>query len=105
MSDLKTLFGKRVKKYRLKNKMSQEMLAEKIDIALNNLGKIERGESFVTAQTLEKISRVLGVEVKDLFDFDENKSPAQMRQELELGILDDENVNLIYKIYNMVLHQ
>ena len=32
--------------------MSQEELAEKIDIALNNIGKIECGESFVTANKL-----------------------------------------------------
>ena len=105
MSDLKILFGKRVKKFRLKNMMSQEELAEKIDIALNNLGKIERGESFVTAQTLDKISNVLGVEVKELFNFDDFKSPNQMRKELKLGSLSDETVNLIYKIYNMVLNQ
>lgn len=65
MDDLRTKFGKRVKAIRQKRKLSQEELAERVEIAVTNMGKIERGESFVTAVTLEKLANVLGVKVQD----------------------------------------
>ena len=43
MDDIKYLFGRKLKELRLKNKLSQEELAEKIDIAERNLSKIECG--------------------------------------------------------------
>ena len=69
MDNLKKKFGQRVRKIRQKQNLSQEELAEKIDIAVNNMGKIERGESFVTAVTLEKLASVLDVKVEDFFKF------------------------------------
>lgn len=102
MADIKELFGKRIRKFRLKNKMSQEELAERVDIALNNIGKIERGESFVTAATLEKLAKVLGADIKEFFNFDEYKSVNDMKKELNLDMQEDENIKLIYKIYKMI---
>ena len=43
MKDIKTLFGKKVKELRIKKKLSQEELAEAIDIAERNLSKIVCG--------------------------------------------------------------
>lgn len=105
MSDIKVLFGKRVKKFRQKNKLSQEELAEKIGIAVTNMGKIERGESFVTAATLEKLADVLGIEVKELFDFESYKSIEDMRNELNFDLQNESNVYLIYKLYKMFLNE
>lgn len=105
MSDLKILFGKRVKKYRQRIKLSQEELAEEIGIAVTNMGKIERGESFVTASTLEKLARVLNIEVKELFDFESYKTTEDMRKELNLEILSDTNIHLIYKLYKMFVNE
>ena len=45
----------------------KEELAEKVEIALTNMGKIERGESFVTASTLEKLAKSLDVKIHELF--------------------------------------
>jgi len=103
MEDLKILFGKRVKKFRLKNKFSQEELAEKVGIALNNMGKIERGESFVTASTLEKLSQALNIEIEELFCFNEYKSINEMKKELNTILQNDDNICLLYKIYKMVI--
>ena len=105
MADLKVLFGKRVKKFRQKAKFSQEELAEKIGIAVTNIGKIERGESFVTASTLEKLAEVLNVDVKDLFDFESYKSIDDMRNELNLDLQKESNVYLIYKLYKMFVNE
>ena len=39
MDDLRTKFGKRVKAIRQKRKLSQEELAERVEIAVTNMGK------------------------------------------------------------------
>lgn len=47
--------------------MSQEKLAEKTDLNRNYIGEIERAEKKITLETLEKIAKALGVQVRDLF--------------------------------------
>lgn len=63
--------GLKIKKLRLANGYSQEVFAEKIDVAINTLSNIERGNAFMTSTTLEKIVEVLGVAYSELFDFPE----------------------------------
>lgn len=104
MSDLKVLFGKRVKKFRLLKKLSQEELAEKMNIAVNNVGKIERGESFVTSVTLEKLINILDVKAKDLFEFDMYLPVSEMKTELNEYLQKDENVEILYRIYKSFIY-
>ncbi len=104
MSDLKKSFGKRVKIFRLKNNLSQEELAEKIDIAVNNMGKIERGESFVTAVTLEKLANVLGVKVQDLFKFDMFVSVDEMKADLNTDNMTEDEIKQLYKFYKLYIN-
>ena len=46
--------------------MSQEELAEKSDLHHNYVGEIERGEKAATIDTMLKISKALGIRVRDL---------------------------------------
>ena len=46
MDDIKYLFGRKIKELRLKKRLSQEELAEMIEIAERNLSKIECGKRF-----------------------------------------------------------
>jgi len=103
MESLKKKFGQRVRKIRLKQNLSQEELAEKIDIAVNNMGKIERGESFVTAVTLEKLASVLGVKVEDFFKFDSFVSIDDMKKELDMEKMSDEEIRQLYRFYKLFL--
>lgn len=50
----------------MKAGLSQEMLAERADLARNYIGNIERAEYKVTVETLAKIAGALGVRVRDL---------------------------------------
>lgn len=103
VSNIKILFGKKIKKYRLQKELSQEQLAEKVGIAVTNMGKIERGESFVTASTLEKLCNVLDVNVKNVFDFEYSKTVDEMKNEINLSKLNEEKLYLIYKIYKFLI--
>ncbi len=103
MESLKKKFGQRVRKIRQKQNLSQEELAEKIDIAVNNMGKIERGESFVTAVTLEKLASVLGVKVEDFFKFDSFVSIDEMKKELNMEKMSDDEIRQLYRFYKLFL--
>ena len=69
MSSLKVKLGARIQQIRKSKKLTQEQLAEMIDLDIPNLSNIERGKRFVSANTLENIVKALDVNEKELFDF------------------------------------
>lgn len=59
--------GENIRKWRLKNKLTQMQLAIDADIPKSQVGRIERAEINTTILTLEKISNVLNVDISELF--------------------------------------
>ncbi len=82
MSDIKKLLGQKIKSLRKSKGFSQLEFAEKIDISLNGLGIIETGKGFLTADTLEKIIKVLNVEPDELFSFGGTKNEQQLYNDI-----------------------
>lgn len=80
---LKENLGKKIKEYRQLQGISQEELAEQLDISQQTLSKIECGKNFLTSETLERISSVLGVNTYELFMFEEYNTQADMLVEIE----------------------
>lgn len=64
---IKQDLGIKIKRMRKKRGMTQEQLAEVLDISLRTLSGIEIGENFVTADTLNKIVVALDTTNEDLF--------------------------------------
>lgn len=62
--------GANIKKIRTKNLLSQEELSYKADLDISQIGRIERGQVNTSVSVLQKIASALGVELKELFDFD-----------------------------------
>ena len=60
-------FGKNVARLRKENGMTQEELAEKIDVKKQTISNIERGERYPTFENLEKISQILNANAIQLF--------------------------------------
>lgn len=60
-------FGKKIRKERLKQNLSQEDLAEKANLHRTYIGMIERGEKNITLINIEKISNALGISIAELF--------------------------------------
>lgn len=59
--------GERIRQRRNELKLSQEILSYDANIPRNQVGRIERGEINTSILTLQKICKVLGIEIKDLF--------------------------------------
>jgi transcriptional regulator with XRE-family HTH domain len=60
------LLGTRLRHERLKKDLTQEQLAEKVDVSHAYIGQIERGERSLTLDTLIRLSNELGVTVDEL---------------------------------------
>ncbi len=95
MNSLKICFGRRLKQIRKSKKYTQEQLAESVDINLRQMARIEAGESFVTAETLQKICNVLNVTPDNLFRFAlyqdiQNKNYTELLEKIE-AISSDSN--------------
>ncbi len=58
-----------IKKYRLKNKMSQEELAEEIGISWRQLQRLEHNEENTRVSTFKKIIKVLNVPDDEILRF------------------------------------
>ncbi|CCY25322.1 helix-turn-helix domain-containing protein [Brachyspira sp. CAG:484] len=69
MSRLLSL-GRNIKEYRKAKKLSQNQLAELIDMSREHLACIETGKEFISLRKLFLIADVLGVSLKNLIDFD-----------------------------------
>lgn len=60
---MKVMLGKRIREERLKLNLTQEALAEDVDLTTAYIGQIERGERNLTLESLIKVANRLGVTV------------------------------------------
>ena len=92
MSDLSKRLGKRIYLFRKQNKLTQSALAERARISNEFMSSVERGAKLPSLPTLQRIAGVLGVGIKDLFDFDRGAFRAVQpfsREALDLAALLD----------------
>lgn len=103
MEDIKKLLGKRIKELRLKKGLSQEQLAELVDIAERNISKIECGTNFIRADKISKFSRALEVSPNELFNFEHLKAKDNLLEEI-INILNEnpEKITDIYKVVRAI---
>lgn len=66
---MKKMFGQRLRELRTAKKLTQETVAELIDIKPENYSRIENGLSFPKPENIVKLSKVLGVEIAEMFQF------------------------------------
>ena len=80
--NIKNLLGEKVKRLRKMRGFTQEQFAEIIDITPRNLCRIESGENFVTAETLDKILAALNVPADILFTYEHLKDDKELLAEI-----------------------
>ena len=97
--------GLRIKELRKKKKLTQDELSEKAGITGKYMGMIERGEVNVSVKILENLAEVLGVQVADFFEFDNQVSPEEQRERLleMVKSASDSELKLLFKVANTLL--
>ena len=104
--NIKKEFGAKIKRIRVKRGLTQEQLAEKIEIAPRTLSGIENGKNFVTSETLGKMLDVLEITSSELFAFDHIKPQEDLKEELlkDIKNLKDRNkIETVYKVVKAVI--
>ncbi|MBI5750435.1 MAG: helix-turn-helix transcriptional regulator [Nitrospinae bacterium] len=101
MKEIMTLFGMRIKELRKNKGLSQEEVAEKVNISSKYLSRIEMGQHFPSIDTLVNLADVLKVELKDFFEFaHETDDPKELKRIMD-GILqeaDRDKLKLLVKV-------
>ncbi len=101
--DFKKSFGEKLKRLRKNKNLTQEQLAEMIDIDPRNLSRIEVGSSFVKAETLEKILKALDVTTEQLFSNDHIQSAEELLKDISKYIdLAKNNPKKLEKIHKLI---
>ena len=96
--DVRELLGKRIQFFRKQRQLSQAALAEKADISVTFLSKIERGIKYPTSETISGITNGLEVELCDLFRQDEMPSDhLNMLARLQTDVT--QSVEAVFKAY------
>ncbi len=103
MSSLKVKLGARIQQIRKSKKLTQEQLAEMIDLDIPNLSNIERGKRFISANTLENIVKALDVTEKELFDFGYKGTKDELISEINnlLELSDIKELEYYYRFIKM----
>ena len=96
------LFGENVKKYRKQAGLTQEQLAERLEVTQKHLSIIETGTQFASAALIGKIAETLNVSPGDLFggSTDEIKKEIHRTQAVLLSHISNE----ITRLYAMLSH-
>lgn len=101
--NMKKLLGKRIKEIRNKKGMTQEKLAELVEINTPNISYIENGKFYPSYETFIGLLKALDVEPCELFTFDMVKSPEELKNEMMEAFNNDEKLlRLIYKVYRAI---
>jgi transcriptional regulator with XRE-family HTH domain len=69
VATLRKKFGQRLRQIRAERRMTQERFAEVLDISVDFLSLIERGNNAPSFGTIEKMSKRLRMPVAELFKF------------------------------------
>lgn len=104
MSEKKTLLGARIKELRKRSGLTQDQLAERIEVEAKYLSRIEVGKRYPSLDVLERIADALRVEMHDLFLFVHHDPDATSKKGLEdiLSSASPDERKLIYKIIKAV---
>ena len=104
--DIKKEIGAKIKRLRQKKGLTQEKLAEQVNISTFTLIGIETGKNFMTAQTMEKIIECLDVSLDELFSAGHLRPTNELLEDIHRivnEIKDDrDKVEEIYKILKAI---
>lgn len=93
LNTFKKGFGAKVRQYREALGLSQEQLAEKIDVELSTISKIENGVSFPNAKTIVNLFNYFEIHPIQLFDFG-------IKNKTKLKLQDGKLEQILDKLYN-----
>lgn len=98
------IIGERLKKARTDKGLTQEKLAEKLDVSIAFLSRIERGSSHISLKRLSQICDILQISEGSILNGSSNNSNSYLSSEFEelLKSSTPEKQKLIYKMAKII---
>lgn len=82
MTNIKKQLGGKISQIRKERGLSQIQFAEMLGLSTNALSIIETGNGFLTAETLEKILKILNLTPDELFSFGGLKTDEEIYENI-----------------------
>ncbi len=106
---IKEELGKKIKRMRLNRGLTQEQLAEAVDVSQRTLSGIEIGENFVTAETLDKIVKALNTTTEELFATNHLKEESELVDEIQKSVLkiakNPQKLDILYNVTKSLIKE
>lgn len=102
---IKKAVGKIILDRRKALKISQESLAEKLDINIRTMSNIENGHTFISAKTLSKLCEVFNLSPKTFFDIntDYNNNSIKLNEITDKLLTGGQKkIDFYYDLVNLV---
>lgn len=102
--NIKKALGKRIKEIRVSLGLTQEEVAEKIEINPSSYCNIENGKYYPTAENLDKILLALNISPSEIFEFEHLQDNDDLIEEINNMLRDNpEKVSEIYKVIKAIV--
>ena len=95
------ILGQNIRHYRQAKGITQEKLAEIVDVSGSYIGYLERGEKSPSLDLLFKIANTLNIEPAILLTPPEGTANSELRK--LIGILSDKDVSTLKFIYEVAI--
>ena len=100
-TNLSKRLGLRIKELRIAQNLKQCDLADLLDMERSNLTRIESGKQRPSDENLEKIAKILNIELYELFDNEHLQDKKDLVNSLK-SLLDTLNENELRYLYKTI---
>lgn len=99
------IIGERLKQARINKNLTQEKLAEQLDVSIAFLSRIERGSSFINLKRLNQICSILDVSEGEILNGTSKDSDSYLNKDFSdlLKQCPPEKISLIYNIAKVII--
>ena len=102
-----SIIGERLKKARIANHLTQEQLAEKLDVSVAFLSRAERGTVKINLARITQICDILNVSIADILTGTASSAKDYLSEDFS-NLLKDcppEKIKLIYDIAKVIVNE
>lgn len=102
--DIDKILGEIFKEYRVKNKLTQEKIAEKLGISVKYISRIENGTGGVKVETLVNYMNILGISPNVIFErlIVNEDLKFQMQLSKKASELPDDKINFVISVIDLL---
>ncbi len=102
--DIDRILGKIFKEYRTKNKLTQEQIAEELEISVKYISRIENGTGGVKVETLVNYMNILGISPNVIFEklIENDTLKRQIELSKKINELPKDKIDFIVSIVDLI---